>query len=252
MGRLAGKVAIVTGAGRGLGKAIAELFAREGARVAVVSQTAANVDQTVASITDEGGEAKGFICDVAAANSIDATVAQVIAHFGGVDILVNNAHDTIGLTSRVIALTPEKLERQFATGPYAILRFMQQCQPSMVARGGGRIVNMASGAGITGAQNYAPYAMAKEAVRALTRSAAREWGKYGITINNLCPLGLTEGLELAIERGFSATPDLPLPRYGSPADDIAPVVLFLASDDSRYMTGYTLMADGGMTIDGAR
>lgn len=252
MRRLAGKVAVVTGAGRGLGKAIAELFAAEGARVAVLSQTPANVERTVAQIRASGGEAAGFPCDIADGASIDGAVAAVVAHFGGVDILINNAHDTVGLMSSVMELGTEQLGRQFATGPYAILRFMQACQPHMVARGGGRIVNMASGAGIRSSLGYAPYAMAKEAVRALTRSAAREWGKDGITVNNVCPLGLTDGLALAIERGHPATPSTPLPRYGSPEKDIAPVVLFLSSDEGQYLTGYTLMADGGLSIDTAR
>lgn len=252
MNRLSGKVAIVTGAGRGLGKAIAELFAAEGARVAVLSQTPENVDNTVAGIVAAGGEAAGFVCDVADTAAIDTAVAGVVKHFGGVDILVNNAHDTVNLTSTILELTPEKLARQFATGPYAILHFMQVCQPIMVARGGGKIINMASGAGIRSTSPYGPYAMAKEAVRALTRAAAREWGKDGITVNNVCPLGLTDGLALAIERGHPSTPGTPIPRYGSPEKDIAPVVLFLASDDGQYLTGYTLMADGGLSIDTAR
>lgn len=252
MNRLLHKVAIVTGAGRGLGKAIAELFAAEGAKVAVLSVTPANVEQTVAGIVAAGGDATGFVCDVADPASIEAAVAGVVKRYGGVDILVNNAHDTVNLTSTVMELKPEKLANQFATGPYAILRFMQVCQPIMVARGGGRIVNMASGAGIRSSVPYAPYAMAKEAVRSLTRSAAREWGKYGITVNNVCPVAMTDGLALAIKRGQPATPGTPIPRYGSVETDIAPVVLFLASDDSQYLTGYTLMADGGSSIDTAR
>src|SRR3990172_7291753 len=163
MERLSGKVAIVTGAGRGLGKAIAELFAAEGAKVAVLSQTPANVEGTVASIVAAGGEAVGFVCDVSDLNAIDAAVAGVIERFGGVDILVNNAHDTVGATSTVMDLKNEHLARQFATGPYAVLRFMQACQPHMVKRGGGRIINMASGTGMRSTAGYAPYAAAKEA-----------------------------------------------------------------------------------------
>jgi NAD(P)-dependent dehydrogenase (short-subunit alcohol dehydrogenase family) len=218
----------------------------------VLSQTPANVESTVAGIVAAGGEAAGFVCDVGNPDSIDKAVADVVNKYGGVDILINNAHDTVGLTSTVMELKTDKLAKQFATGPYAILRFMQACQPFMVARGGGRIVNMASGAGVRGAPNYAPYAMAKEAVRALSRVAAREWGKDGITVNNVCPLGLTDGLALAIERGHPATPATPIPRYGSPEKDIAPVVLFLASDEGQYLTGYTLMADGGLSIDTSR
>jgi NAD(P)-dependent dehydrogenase (short-subunit alcohol dehydrogenase family) len=252
MKRLAGKVAIVTGAGRGLGKAISEVFAAEGAQVAVLSRTRGNVESTVADIVAAGGQAAGFTCDVSNREEIDSAVKRVVEHFGGIDILVNNAHDTTGVTNHVLDITTEQLDRQFASGPFAALYFMQACQPHMLARGGGRVVNMASGAGVNGATNYGAYAMSKEALRALTRSAAREWGKDGITVNNVCPLGLTDALELAIERGFDAVPTTPIPRYGSPTKDIAPTVLFLASDEGQYLTGYTLMADGGMHIDTAR
>lgn len=252
MGKLAGKVAVVTGAGRGIGAAIAELFAKEGAQVAVLSYTQKNIDRTVASIIDSGGDAAGFVCDIFDTQAIDRAIAGVMGHYGGVDILINNAHDTMDVTSPVMDITAEHLARQFQSGPVSVLQFMRACQPSMVKRGGGRIVNMASGAGINGAEGYSPYAMSKEAVRALTRCAAREWGQFGITVNNLCPVAITEGLQLAIDKGFDAVPQTPIPRYGSPTEDIAPIVLFLASDDSQYMTGYTLMADGGMFIDAAR
>ena len=252
MNRLAGKIAIITGAGRGLGKAIAKLFAAEGASIAVLSRTPENVESTVAEITSAGGVAVGFTCDVSDLKAIDAAVNDIVARFGGVDILVNNAHDTVNLTNKIMDITQEQLDSQMKTGPYAALRFMQACQPHMKARGGGRIINMASGAGISGAITYGPYAMSKEAMRALTRAAAREWGKHDITVNNVCPLGLTEGLELAISKGFSETPETPIPRYGSPDTDIAPTILFLASDDAQYITGYSLMPDGGMHIDSAR
>jgi NAD(P)-dependent dehydrogenase (short-subunit alcohol dehydrogenase family) len=252
MGKLTGKIAIVTGAGRGIGAAIAELFAKEGAQVAVLSYTQKNIDRTVASIKNAGGDAIGIACDIFDLEAIDNAVAAVIKHYGGVDILINNAHDTMDVTSSVMGITAEHLSRQFQSGPVSVLQFMRACQPVMVERGGGRIVNMASGAGINGAENYAPYSMAKEAVRSLTRSSAREWGQYGITVNNLCPVSITEGLQLAIDKGFDPVPDTPVPRYGSPEKDIAPIVLFLSSDDSQYITGYTLMADGGMFIDSAR
>jgi NAD(P)-dependent dehydrogenase (short-subunit alcohol dehydrogenase family) len=252
MHRLSEKVAIITGGGRGLGKAISELFAAEGAQVAVVSRSPDTVESTVAGILAAGGEAAGFVCDVSEREALDETVRGVVERFGGVDILVNNAHDTVGLTNKVMDISVEQLDRQFSSGPFAALQLMQACQPHMRKRGWGRVINIASGAGVSGAPTYGAYAMAKEALRALTRCAAREWGKHGITVNNVCPLGMTDALELSIERGFDATPTTPIPRYGSPTEDIAPTVLFLASDDGQYLTGYTLMADGGMHIDTAR
>jgi 3-oxoacyl-[acyl-carrier protein] reductase len=256
MKRLSGKVAIVTGAGRGIGKAIAILFAAEGARVAVLSKTPEKVQRTVADIVAAGGEAAGFACDVTNAAAIEAAVAGVVERFDGVDILVNNAHDTAAMSNAVMDISIDQLSRQFAVGPLAVLRFMQACQPSMVARGGGRIINMASSYGIISPANHAPYSMAKEAIRALTRTAAREWGKDGITVNNICPVALTEAAERAIRSSgrdpATTTPVAPIPRWGSADQDIAPAVLFLASDEGQFITGHTLMADGGRCIDAAR
>jgi len=249
--RLADKVAIITGAGRGIGRAIAELFAREGAAVAVVSRTAASVDETVAAIREAGGQAAGFVCDIARADAVAATVDDILTRFGGVDILVNNAHDTRNVNAWVSEVTTEHLRTQMS-GTDAALQFMQLCQASMVARGGGRIINMASAAGIHGSKSFAPYAMAKEAVRALTRCAAREWGRHGITVNAICPLATTDALQQAIDAGIAQQPLAPLGRYGSPGEDIAPVALFLASTDSRFITGHTLMADGGLSMDAGR
>jgi len=251
MGRLAGKSAIVTGAGRGLGREIAKLFAHEGASVAVASRTAAHVDEVVAEIRHAGGTAVGLVCDISRDADIERSVRDTIAAFGGIDVLVNNAHDTRDVNAWAIDVTPEHLHSQMV-GATASMRFMQLCQPSMVARGGGRIINMGSAAGVSGSAGLAPYAMAKEAMRALTRCAAREWGKHAITVNTICPLAATEALQAAIESGMANKPVAPLRRYGSPRDDIAPIALFLASDDSRFLTGHTLMADGGLSIDAGR
>jgi len=249
--RLSGKVAIVTGAGRGIGREIAILFAREGAAVALVSRTAASVDEAIAEIQSSGGVAAGFVCDISQPDEVAAAVTSVMSAFGGVDILVNNAHDTRNVNARVAELTTAHLRTQMS-GTDAALQFMQLCRPSMVQRGGGNIINMASAAGVHGSKTFAPYAMAKEAVRALTRCAAREWGSDGITVNAICPLATTDALQQAIDTGVAQAPSGPLGRYGSPADDIAPVALFLASADSRFITGHTLMADGGLSMDAGR
>lgn len=247
MGRLAGKVAIVTGAGRGIGRATAKLLAAEGAKVAVLSRTPANVDSVVADIHAAGGTALGVVCDIGDAEQITAAVDKVVAAYGRIDILVNNAFDPSVVLSSVIDLPVEQLQRNFEMGPIAYLRMMQACHPHLRASGEGRVINFGSMAGTIGLVGYGPYNMAKEAVRALTRTAAREWATDKVTVNNVLPLAETWGEEVKVPPPTNA-----LARFGSPEEDIAPVVLFLASKDAQFLTGYSLTPDGGAIIDSAR
>ncbi len=173
MGRLDEKVAIVTGSGRGIGRATAKLFGAEGAKVVVLSRTPENVERVVADIQADGGEALGVVCDIADPHQITASVKKVIEEYGRIDILVNNAFDPSAVLSSVIDLSTEQLQRNFEMGPIAYLRMMQACYPHLKASGEGRIINFGSTAGVVAIEGYAPYGMAKEAVRALTRSAAR-------------------------------------------------------------------------------
>lgn len=247
MSRLNGKVALVTGSGRGIGRAVAKLFASEGAKVAVVSLTPANVDAVVADIRAAGGTAIGIPTDISNAEQVKAAVDKAVEAFGRLDILVNNAFDSSAPFSTVLDLSVEQLQRNFDTGPIAYLRFMQAAYPYLKASGEGRIINFGSPAAVIGLLGYTPYNMAKEAVRALTRTAAREWGGEKITVNNMLPIAETWGPEHNVPPPTNA-----LGRYGTPEADIAPAVLFLASKDSQFITGSSLTADGGFIIDSAR
>ncbi len=249
MGRLNGKVAIVTGAGRGIGRATAKLFAAEGAKVVVLSLTPENVARVVDDIQTAGGTAIGVACDLSNPEQITSAVDSVVAAFGQIDILVNNAFDPSVVFSSVIDLSVEQLQRNFDMGPIAYLRMMQACYPHLKASGNGRVINFGSAAGVVALIPYTPYGMAKEAVRALTRSAAREWGPDNITVNNILPIADTWG---AAESNTPLPFTTALARHGSPEDDIAPVALFLASKDAQFLTGYSLTPDGGMIIDSAR
>lgn len=253
MGRLEGKVAIITGAGRGIGQAMARRFAAEGAKVVVTSLTPGNVEALTTELNERhgAGRALGIICDVGEEAQIKAVVARTVETFGTVDIAVNNAFELSTAARKVMETRVEDFDRQMTTGPLAALRMMQAVYPYMEGRDG-RILNFGSGAAVEGLVGMTPYNMAKEAIRALTRTAAREWGDKRITVNALMPVALTESFQKALDAGHAKIPPIPVPRMGSLEDDIVPVALFLVSPEAGYVTGYSYFADGGLKMDCAR
>jgi NAD(P)-dependent dehydrogenase (short-subunit alcohol dehydrogenase family) len=254
MGQLAGRVAIVTGAGQGIGRAIARRYAREGARVLVAEwneQSGARVAQELAAL---GGEGRFAQTDVGEKAQVEAAVAGALDAWGRVDVLVNNAWSGAPL-ARLEWRTTAEMEQALRVGFLSNFWSMQAVFPHMKAQRWGRIVNLCSLNGVNAHMYTVHYNAAKEAVRALTRTAAREWARHGICCNALCPAAATD----AYVAVMAANPALerevlknnPMGRMGDPEADIAGVALFLASEDARYLTGNTLFADGGAHINGA-
>lgn len=248
-GRLAGRNAVVTGAGGGIGRGIARRFAAEGASVIVAEYDAAAGEACAAEIVAQGGAARFVGVDVTDKDS----VAALMAAAGPVDILVNNAWQGTGV-GRIENKSDAQFDRALRFGVFACQWTMTAALPHMKAQGWGRIVNMASLNGVNAHMGSADYNAAKEALRALTRTAAREWARFGICANIICPAAMAASTRRImaqqpgmIERIEQANP---MGRMGDPEADIAPVAVFLASDDARYLTGNTLFVDGGGHING--
>ena len=256
MGQLEGKVAIVTGSSRGIGKGIATVYAREGAKVIVASRTPSRVDEVAEEIRAEGGIAVGIPCDVGKKDQIFSMVEKTVEEFGTVDILVNNAQGfgteanprTSTIPTPIEETDDDEWDYTFRTGASATLWGMQAVFPHM-KEGGGKIINLASGSGMQGFPGNTCYNATKEAIRALTRTAANEWGKYAICVNTINPSLRTD----AWESWEAANPEfvqglkdkMPLGRLGNPIEDGGPLFVFLAGPGSDYITGMTIMLNGG-------
>ena len=252
MARLAGKVALVTGAGQGIGRGIARTFAREGAAVLIAEVEADRGARLAREIETEGGRARAVQCDVADLGSVEACVETLRDTYGRLDVLVNNA--VSGVEARpLLEWTASDLRVSFESGLVGTFHFMQRCYPDL-ARRGGSVINLGSAAGYEGHVGLAGYAATKEAIRALSRVAAREWGPEGIRVNVLCPFGDSPGWrdwEAADpEESAKFAAARPLGRVGDCEQDIGRAALFLACDDSAFVTGMTLPADGGGAMIG--
>ncbi len=242
-----GRVVVITGAGQGIGRGMALHLGKRGARVVVAEWKAHRVERVVDELTALGVEVLGVECNILDRSSIDAMVASARERFGRVDALINNAH-TFTAKVALAAAPDEDMDLNWGTVK-GTLWAMQAVRPTMQAAGWGRIVNFVSAAGITGMAEYGPYNAAKEAIRALTRTAAREWGRDGIVVNAIAPGAASKRGQEAAARAEAEhrefMRDHPIGRQGDPEDDIGPVALFLCSDACRYLTGQTFMVDGG-------
>lgn len=240
---LEGKVAIVTGGASGIGGAVTRAFVRRGARVVAVDLNAEAGEAIAAELPDSVVFLRGDVSDAAVA---DSAVALAVSRFGKLDALINNAHASKQVP--FLEHTQEMWDLSFNTGFVATRNFMLSAY-SELKKSSGAIVNFGSGAGLEGQATQAAYASAKEAIRGLSRVVATEWAPDGIRVNVVCPMALTDGVEAwkkAYPEMFAESEaKIPLGRFGDPETDVAPIVAFLCSDDSQYMTGQTVMADGG-------
>jgi NAD(P)-dependent dehydrogenase (short-subunit alcohol dehydrogenase family) len=248
LGTLDGKVAIVTGAGRGIGRGIALAFAKAGADIAVVEKDPETAAQTAHEVRALGRRGEAIIGTVRERQACETAVRQTLDALGGIDILVNNANEARA-SIPFVDHTDEDVIIAWESGVMATFWLMRACFPHLVARGGGSVINLGSAAGTEGLAGFAGYAAAKEGIRALTKVAAREWGPHGIRVNTICPWANSPG----VQRWAEGQPDLfrafidrvPLGRLGDCEADIGAVAVFLASDGAAYVTGQTLFVDGG-------
>ncbi|MEW5826913.1 MAG: 3-oxoacyl-ACP reductase FabG [Candidatus Bipolaricaulota bacterium] len=242
--RLAGKVAMITGAGRGIGREAATLFAREGARV-VVADVDPQGEKVVLEIRSHGGEATFARGDVTSREQCSALVESAVSAFGRIDILVNNA----GITrdAQLVKLSENDFDRVIAVNLKGTFNLTQAVAPRMLDQGSGRIINVSSVVGVYGNFGQTNYAATKAGVIGMTKVWARELGRKGITVNAVAPgfiqTEMTEGVpEKVLDLMRSRTP---LGRLGT-ARDVANVYLFLASDDAAYVNGSVVCVDGGL------
>jgi len=248
MSKLLNRIAIVTGAGRGLGKAIAERLAADGAKVAVVSRTESNSQSTADAVNAaHPGAAKGYAVDVADSAAVLELGKQIVADFGGVDIIVNNA----GVTRDGLALrmSEEDWDVVVDTNLKGAFNILKSVQRQILKSKCGRIINISSVVGLIGNAGQCNYAASKAGLIGFGKSLAREFAGRAVTVNTICPgfiaTDMTHVLTDAQKEG--ALKNIPLGTFGE-AVDIANATAFLASDEARYITGQVLAVDGGMVM----
>jgi NAD(P)-dependent dehydrogenase (short-subunit alcohol dehydrogenase family) len=253
MDRLNGKVAIVTGGGGGIGGATARALAREGASVLVVDVNEEAAAAVAGGIRDAGGVAENFRADLSEEQDVEAVMAEVVKRFGRLDVLHNNAaltdSDFLSADTAVTELSLEVWQRTLAVNLTSQMLMCKHAVPIMADQGGGSIINMSSGASLKGDRTRTAYGVSKAGVNALTMYVATSHGKKGIRANTILPgLVITDAVRAHLKEEMLASLSKATltPSVGQP-EDIADVVVFLASDESRYITGQMLAVDGGMS-----
>lgn len=248
MNKLEGKVAIVTGGGKGIGLGIATAYIKAGAAVVITGRTRETLDQTQAELLKlPGAKVLTLVADGADPDSVKQVVSQTVNAFGRIDILVNNAQ-TIRLETPLEELTEEDFQVSYQSGVFATWRYMVACLPYL-KQTYGTVINMTSSAGILGLVKTGAYGSNKEAIRGLTRIAAHEWAPFGITVNVLNPAMLTETFRLYREQfpdnAQKLIDAIPLGDLGDPELHCGSLCVFLATPEGKYMTGMTFDIDGG-------
>lgn len=243
-----GKVVLITGGGRGIGKGISTAFAKEGANLVITGRTEATLESAKADLEKNYGVK---VLAVAADGGNEAAVENVIDRtketFGRLDAVINNAQVS---KSGVMLVDHSKEDFDLAinSGLYATFFYMRAAFP-MLKESKGAVINFASGAGLAGKAGQSSYAAAKEGIRGLSRSAATEWGEFGVNVNVVCPLAMTEGLvqwKAAYPALYEKTiQGIPLRRFADPETDVGRLCVFLASEDASYITGETISIQGG-------
>jgi 3-oxoacyl-[acyl-carrier protein] reductase len=245
--KLEGRVALVTGASQGIGHACALDLAREGAKVAVAARNRAKLDELVAQITAAGGNAAAFVMDVADEEQVKAGIKAALAHFGKIDILINNA----GITRDQLVMRMKRADWDSVLNTNLTSAYLciQQVIGSMLKQRWGRIINITSVFGQMGQAGQANYAASKAGLIGLTMAMAREVASRNITCNAVAPGFIETSMTAALSEEFkqAAVKQIPLGRVGSP-EDVAAAVRFLASDEASYITGHVLNVNGGLLM----